>query len=282
MTDLTDHGAPVAPAQPIRMIGTDGGRTYLVVARNGDVGLGLRFLLQPRYGSKDASGNPRITLLCRVRSAAFPTEDCDESLVVTDKEITGSWMDLPFENFPQDENRRASVYSGFHFQTAFPDDIVNAAGEVRLASKIHSWLSQFVAPEHFLLEYDAFVTAIHSELAKAASNTYSSGAPSEIALIATKDEGVATKLVEIKKAHQEAVDHATTVFNNAIELVNSETATISLGLVEDYKAANPGVVISEAEKSDREFGTLNTLRAAEDTDDESDYSDSDEVPQYDA
>lgn len=146
-----------------RMIGTDGGLDYVVVARRGRVALGLRFL--------PVILGECLAVLVRVRSAPDPNLAPDDAVNVTGMELVTTWQ-IPFENMPTtpgDRRWRASLYCILPLSQVDMGRVAQAFVTQRAASKIREWLSRYVEEGDFEQTFSGFSTLAIEEMTAAAS-----------------------------------------------------------------------------------------------------------------
>ncbi len=257
--------------------GTD--QKYIVVAKNGNVALGLYLKAARDFDRDEISGSFPFSVLGRFRAAAAPGYEA------TAEEINDAFKPLPFEKFAAEHGGmavRASCSVAYHTNQILRATVVEALDNVKIGSKILEWLIQYISPGCIVLTAPQLHTAITDQIAKKAGEQH--GPMSAAKYIADTDSNVAANVVQIEDQYAEDLQLAREAFDAAkakADLLRDEAATL---LTSKYREAHPEFIFTAAETSG-EFN-LASLLENDDPDCASGCDcgdcDSDDDPGYDA
>jgi hypothetical protein len=252
--------------------GTD--EKYIVVAKNGNVALGLYLKAHRDFDRDEISGCYPFTITGRFRAAAAP--GCE----ATAEEINDAFKPLPFEKFAAESGSlavRASCTVSYQTNQILRATVVEALDNVKIGSKILEWLAQYISPGCIVMTGPQLHTAVTDEIAKKVGAK--DGHMDAVKYIADTDtdSNVAANVLQIDDQHAEDHQLAREVFDAAIakaDFLRDEAAKL---LTEKYREAHPEFIFTAAE-TNGEFN-LASLLEGEGVDEESEYDDD---PAYDA
>lgn len=168
-----------------RIRGTAGGLDYTVVAKNGNVVLGLKMVADAAFNSK--TGQAKVIVGLRVRSTYAVGVDADADLYAaneagTSPAVVTAWNGMSFEEVSQTNyGYRARTHIGMVLNKT-PQQLflaVKALEETRFYAKVMAWLQTYVVtPAAFTLSYDEFKDALE-EQAQALFGHYSAPTDAE-------------------------------------------------------------------------------------------------------
>ena len=250
--------------------GTD--EKYIVVAKNGNVALGLYLKAARDYDRDEISGCYPFSIMGRFRAAAAP--GCE----ATAEEINDAFKPLPFEKFAANNGSlavRASCSVSYYTNQILRATVVEALDNVKIGAKILEWLIQYISPGCIVMTAPQLHTVITDEIAKKVGQK--DGHMSAVNYIAESDSNVSANVLQIEDQHAEDLQLAREVFDAAkgkADFLRDEAAKL---LTEKYREAHPEFVFTAAETSG-EFNLASLL----DGDDDCGDCDSDDDPAYDA
>ena len=259
-----------------RISGNDGhDQKYLVVAKNGNVVLGVYLRTVDDYYRPTVGGESMITISGRVRIAAAPGE------TATDTEVNEAFKTLPLEKFAcGGEIIRASFSLGLFLNQTKQIAVSGAFDEQKVGSKLFSYLLQFIDESLFVVTREEMHEAIKAEIG--ATNEESSTDVIAFGMQITEKDpsftpGITSVLTQLEKARTAAGE----AFKAATDKALREALATAQILVEEYLKVNPGFTTARDESTPAEFKLLTFLYEGLLPGDSSDPEDEDDA-QYDA
>lgn len=221
--------------------GTD--QKYLVVAKNGNVALGL-YLSAGRDFNRQGE---QFTVKGRLRAAAAP--GCE----ATAQEINDAFKGLPFEKFAEDGyHGRASCTVGiFTNQTervAFPD----ALDDVEIGPRVFEWLTTFISADLLTVTVDKLHEAIKGEFVQV--NAGKEASTKFVMRIAEHDESLRPAVESVMENLKSDLIEAQAVYDEAAKKARKCAEEASAALVKKHQKKNPDFSFVRKEDQDHVFG----------------------------
>lgn len=215
---------------------------YLVVARNGNVALGLYL-----KASKDYNRDQQFTVTGRIRAAAAP--DCE----ATAQEINDAFKGLPFEKFAEEGyHGRASCTVGiFTKQTervAFPD----ALDAVEIGPRVFEWLATFIPADLLTVKVEELHEAIKGEFVQ--ENSGKEASTKFVMQIAQIDESLRPAVESVMENLSKDLCKAQAVYDAAAKKARTVAEESARVLVEKHQKKNPDFTFVREEDQDYVFG----------------------------
>jgi hypothetical protein len=253
--------------------GTD--QKYVVVAKSGNVALGIYLRTVSDYYRPTLDGKHLISITGRVRVAAAP--GCE----ATDTEINEAFKTLPIEKFANPGQLRASLSLGLFLNQTEKIAVSGAFDEQKVGFKLFDYLLQYIDESLFLVTREEMHATIRSEVGAGVGES-STDAISIACEISGKDGSFKPAIDSVLSQLKKARDEAEAAFQKAGKKAMVEAVATAQVLVDEYLKVNPGFTTLLPEIASAEFQPLAFLYEGLISDGEASEDEDDEGSAYDA
>lgn len=248
---------------------------YVVVAKSGNVALGVYLRTVNDHYRPTIDGKRPISITGRVRIASAPGAEATEA------EINEAFKQLPIEKFASEFQLRSSFSLGLFLNQVEKVAVGTAFDEQKVGFKLYDFLTLYIGSGDMLVTaeelHEALKTEIGATLEDAGINILSVATE-----IAAKDKSfgpsVDSVVGQLDKARHEASD----VFKAACDVALAEAVATAEVLVAEYLKAHPDFTAARPETDPAEFKLLAFLYEGLDVMSGPTGDDFDEDSEYDA